>query len=181
MEIRIRRVDGNMDRDYANVEVEIDNMVVDLLIKEKEEENMKEYKPQVLRTINLGDHLGKVDVILDNIDGKGGCFDCYLNDVMGCNGHRDCKRITGIDCTCGPCYFKKHIPYKWIQCTPDNLRKYPIQIGDEVKTHKNASLVPTVSYIINNFPEPEKIVLRFSDGSEGVYLIAECKKKVVVN
>jgi len=82
-------------------------------------------KLQVLRTINLGDHLGLVDVI------KGGdCKDCMFEAGYSSCGSKAIEVISGFDCDVDDCYFIKHVEQpivRWVQCTPDNIK-----VGDEV-------------------------------------------------
>lgn len=103
----------------------------------------------IIKTINLGDHLGLVDVVKG-----GGCGNCYLFDLYNnctygdCGRFELCKRVTGLDCTelsgFGGHLIEHKVPKteKWIQCTPEN-----ICVGDVVRRYTYES-IGNIKYVM---------------------------------
>ena len=94
---------------------------------------------KLIKVINLGDHIGLVDVV------KGSdCEDCMFKDLdtggLCCNDI--VETFTGIQCELDDIYLTKHISYKWIQCTPDNIK-----VGDELRLINNLNKTLTIQEI----------------------------------
>ena len=138
---------------------------------------------EVICTINLGDHIGLVDVVKGTGSESHDCKRCMFGPTF-CKGNRDYKtaiNLTGIDCEEERCYFVKHIEpvvetTTWIQCTPDN-----IQVGDEVRAPWNYGDESMNSRVVFIYKNKEMFIERFDDGSEGDRcLVIDYEKKVIV-